>query len=102
LRTPNQTKMKRLFTDFNGLDSETRAVIDYWPLTTNDIRQLREGERVLLWDEQMEAEVVLKLVDGHWRATVDWKTLIDRETKEPLRGVSNSHLSEADKGSVRS
>jgi len=76
--------MMRIYGDLGNLDASGRAVLYAHELKKAERDELREGLRVLVWDGEMEAEGTLEYAEGHWRARIDWKTAIDKETGERL------------------
>lgn len=76
--------MIRIYGDLANLDPRGRAVLRHADDVKTKGTELREGLRVLVWDDAMEAEGTLEYYEGHWRARIDWSTAIDRETGERL------------------
>lgn len=68
--------LKRIAVDFNTLDSEP---VDLVKLYHDSPPDLCPGERVLLYDEQMEVQAVASYDAGHhlWLAAPDWPTRHD-------------------------
>ncbi len=76
--------MLRMYGDLGNLDPRGRSVLYADDLGKTERDGLKEGLRVLVWDGEMEAEGTLEYDEGHWRARIDWKTAIDKETGERL------------------
>ena len=58
----------RIYGDFNQVDAKGRVVLSYADDTKSERVELREGLRVIVWDEELEAEGILEFEDGEWRA----------------------------------
>lgn len=62
--------MKRIFVDFNTLTSAPVDIVKFRERYTPPELHLREGERVVLYDCELEVEAVLHDRDGeNWMAT---------------------------------
>lgn len=68
--------LKRISVDFNTLDSEPVDLVKIYHDSPTD---LRAGERVILFDEEMQVEAVASYDAGHhlWLAAPDWSTRRD-------------------------
>lgn len=74
--------MKRISVDFNTIDSEPIDLVKMGQLGTPNgdrLPPLIPGERVLLYDEEMEVEAVAEFDAEHrfWLAAPDWTTRRD-------------------------
>jgi hypothetical protein len=70
--------VKRIYVDFNTLTSELVGFVKLGRTGERDLPPLVPGERVLLWEEGLEAEaVVLQEADGYWLARPDPATYRD-------------------------
>lgn len=76
--------MIRMYGDLGNLDHRGRVILYAYELNKSEVAQLREGLRVLVWDGDYEAEGDLEYYEGHWRALIDPKTFIERQTGERL------------------
>ena len=58
----------RIWGDFNDVDAEGRVVLSWPDDVKTEAIQLKEGMRVVIWDQDLEAEGVLEFEEGKWRA----------------------------------
>lgn len=81
-------QMHRISVDFNTLDSEPIDLVKMGQLGTpngDSLPPLRPGERVLLYDEEMEVEAVAEYdaESRYWLAAPDWTTRRDLTPAQP-------------------
>ena len=70
--------MKRIYVDCNMLTSEPVGFVKLGRIGERNLPPLVPGERVLLWEEGLEAEaVVTQESDGYWLAKPDPATYHD-------------------------
>ena len=80
--------MKRISVDFNTMmgDEQERVALGQLGTPNGDsLPPLRTGERVLLYDEEMEVEAVAEYdaESQYWLAAPDWTTRRDLSPTQP-------------------
>ncbi len=73
--------MRRIYVDFNTMEEDDRVFIAgigrQSPRDVELVNVLRDGEHVLLYDEDMEIEAIVEFDVEHsrWMGVPDWATL---------------------------
>lgn len=63
-----EVAMIRIYGDFNQVDAQGRVILLEADETKSEQVELRNGLRVIVWDQELEAEGVLEFEDKTWRA----------------------------------
>lgn len=71
--------MPRIHVDFNTLNSEPIDLVKLGQTGVDDLPPLTAGERVILYDEEMEVAATVQYDKDHafWLADPDWSTRKD-------------------------
>jgi hypothetical protein len=71
--------MPRIYVDFNTLNSEPIDLVKLGQTGVDDLPPLHPGERVLLYDEEMEVTATIQYDREHafWLAAPDWGTRVN-------------------------
>jgi hypothetical protein len=82
--------MQRLYVDFNTMMSEPVDLVKLSTDKSSDHPAYHEGERVVLFDEEMEVEAtILHSAKYHyWLAEPDWSTRVDLLPSAPQQGTN--------------
>ena len=62
--------MLRIWANFNRVDRQGRVTLENVDDMKSAPVELREGMHVVIWDEELEAEGILELEEGKWRARI--------------------------------
>ena len=71
-----RSEMPRIYVDFNTLNSEPVDLVKLGQAGVHHLPLLHEGDRVLLYDEEMEVAATIQYDPAHayWLAAPDWHT----------------------------
>jgi hypothetical protein len=76
-RPTSRLRLIRIYGDFNHRDQQDRVRLDTFG-SERDLAKLQTvlepGLRVQVYDDSYEAEGILEIVEGGWRARILWET----------------------------